>query len=135
MAQENNVARRYIGDAVIEITYRDGCEANGGRDDYIGRVTANGRTWHFDALYAPQCGHGAGIAYDSSEAYDSMAASAVSFGGYYTTHNRGNGLPNWAPDAETADAIDQATVWATDEAGLYAVRRSPKPNARVFYAA
>lgn len=131
------MAKRYIGDAIIRIAYRDACEANGYRDDYHGTVTAGGRTWHFDHLRAPACGHGDGIAYDSSEAYDSMAASAVAFGSYYTTHNRGDDCPSWAPEAETADAIDAAASWATDEEGrgLYAVRRKPHVKAPMRWVA
>lgn len=118
------MAKRYIGDAVIRIQLSD---ANG--NPYVGTVSAGGRVWHFKDLQAPAIGFGAGVAYDSSEAYDRMAASAVSFGSYYTTHNRPDD-PNddnlaGYPDAETADAISNATSWACDDQGNYSVRRSP----------
>lgn len=127
------MAKRYIGDAVIRIAYRDACEANGYRDDYHGTVSADGRVWKFDGLRSPACGWS--FASDSSEAYDQMAAHAVAFGSYYTTHNRGEDLPDWAPDAETADAISEATCWAQDDGGDWEVRRSPKSGSRVYVAA
>jgi hypothetical protein len=112
------MAKRYIGDAVVNITYRD-------RGDYAGTVSAGGRTWRFEDLHAPRAGLGRGVAYDSPKAYDEMAESAVSFGGYYTTDNRGDDTPDWAPSAEVADAISDATAWAQDDRGKYEVRRSP----------
>lgn len=117
------MAKRYIGDAIITIQYRD-------RGDYAGTIRAGGHTWHFEDLYAPA--GGLPFAYDSPEAYDKMAAAAVSFGSYYTTHNRGSDTPEWAPPAEVADAIEEATAWATDEEGkgLYEVRRSPGGQGR-----
>lgn len=110
------MAKRYIGDAVIDITYRD-------RGDYAGTVRAGGYSWAFDGLHAPKIGFGAGISYDSPLAYDQMAASAVGFGGYFTTYNRGDDLPDWAPPAEVADAIEYATSGEMDDGGEYLVRR------------
>ena len=112
------MAKRYIGDAVVTITYHDA-------GDYRGTVTAaHGFTWRFRDLHAPATGLGAGVAYDSPEAYDKMASSAVGFASYYTTYNRGDDVPDWAPPAEIADAIEEATVWAMDDRGEYEVRRS-----------
>lgn len=111
------MAKRYIGEAVVRIQYHDA-------GDYRGTVSANGHVWRFAELRAPACGFGPGIGYDSSTAYDEMAASAVSFGAYYTTHNRGDDLPDWAPPAEVADAIDAATSCEMDDQGNYTVRRS-----------
>jgi hypothetical protein len=108
------MAIRYIGDAVIRITYRD-C------GDYAGTVTANGHTWRFADLHAPRCGFQ--FAYDSPRAYDEMARSATTFGSYYTTHNRGDDTPDWAPAPEVADAIDKAVAWASDDQGTYTVSR------------
>lgn len=110
------MAIRYIGDATVRIKYRD-------RGDYTGTISAGGHTWHFDELHAPRVGFGPGIAYDSSEAYDEMAGSAVTFGSYYTTYDRGDDVPEWAPEPEVADAIDEATSWAMDDQGTYDVRR------------
>ena len=118
------MAKRYIGDAVVTITFHDS-------GDYRGTVSANGKTWRFSDLHAPAVGHGAGIAYDSSEAYDSMAASAVAFGSYYSTGNRGDDCPDWAPPADVADAITDAACWAQDDQGSYLVRRSPKGPERL----
>lgn len=111
------MAKRYIGDAVITIKYRD-------RGDYAGTVSAGGHTWRFEDLHAPA--GGLPYAYDSSQAYDKMAESAVGFASYYTTYNRGDDTPDWAPSAETADAIAEATEWAQDDHGEYEVRRSAK---------
>jgi hypothetical protein len=116
------MARRYIGDAVITIMYHDAGSKSGRREDYRGSVRAGGYTWKFDELHAPAMGFS--FASDSPEAYDKMAASAVSFGSYYTTHNRGDDVPDWAPPAKVADAIDEATVWAMTDSGRYQVRRS-----------
>lgn len=113
--------KRYIGDAVIDIAYHDA-------GDYRGTVTAGGHTWSFDRLMAPAAGMG--VAYDSPEAYDKMAASAVGFGSYYTTGNRGDDTPDWAPSAAVADAISEATAWAQDDKGQYDVRRTPGGRAR-----
>jgi len=118
-----SMAKRYIGDAVITIAYHDS-------GDYRGSIKAGRYTWAFRDLHAPRAGHGAGIGYDSPEAYDSMAASAVGFGSYYTRGNRGSDTPDWAPRAEVADAISEATSWAQDDQGSYAVARSPKGATR-----
>lgn len=116
------MAKRYIGDAVITITYRD-------RGDYAGTVCAGRKCWRFEDLHAPRSGfgrdqNGRGISYDSPRAYDKMAESAVGFGSYYTTHNRGDDLPDWAPSANVADAIAEATQWAQNDRGDYEVRKS-----------
>jgi hypothetical protein len=55
--------------------------------------------WHFDNLHGPACG-----VHDER----SLAVSACSLGGYYSTHNRGADLPDWAPEPEIADAIESA---------------------------
>jgi hypothetical protein len=113
------MAIRYVGDAIIHIIYVGGI-----RDEYKGSIVVPGHPgkhiWRFNSLYAPACGFK--FAYDSSEAYDQMAESAVSFGSYYTTHNRSD-APDWAPDAETADAIERATSQVLHGCGSYEVRR------------
>src|ERR1700678_2363160 len=111
------MAKRYIGDAVITIEYHDS-------GDYRGTVRAGNHAWRFDDLHAPAMGFS--HAYDSPEAYDKMAGSAASFASYYTTHNRGDDVPDWAPPPEVADAIEEAVGWAQDDRGEYEVRRSPK---------
>jgi hypothetical protein len=112
------MAIRYIGSAIIDIRYRD-------RGDYAGRIVAGKCSWRFQDLHAPQAGLGAGVAYDSSKAYDKMAGSAVSFGSYFTSDNRGEDTPDWAPEPDVADAINDATAWAMDDKGNYDVRRTP----------
>jgi hypothetical protein len=114
------MARRYIGDAVVNIKYRD-------RGDYAGTVSAGGHTWRFEDLHAPA--GGLPYAYDSPQAYDKMAESAVGFASYYTSYNRGEDTPEWAPSAETADAIAEASQWAQDDRGEYEVRRSKSASA------
>lgn len=114
------MAMRYIGDAVIEIYYDDAL------DEYHGTISVPSKNakWRFDGLRAPRIGFN--FASDSSEAYDRMAVSAVAFGSYYTTHNRGDDVPEWAPAPEIADAIEEAVSWASDEKGQgkYEVRRA-----------
>jgi hypothetical protein len=114
--EANGGAKRYIGDAVVTVSYHDD-------GDYRGTVKAGGQTWRFRDLQAPKMGFR--FASDSPDAYDAMAASAVSFGAYYTSHNRGDDVPDWAPDPNTADAIDSAVSWAQDDSGRYAISRSP----------
>lgn len=109
-----NPAKRYIGDAIVTIEYQDD-------DTYSGKIQAGGKTWKFDELRAPRAG--LSFASDSPEAYDKMAQSAVSFASYYTTDNRGDETPTWAPSPATADAIAEAVGWAMDDRGDYDVRR------------
>jgi hypothetical protein len=61
-------------------------------------ITQDGRRWEFTDL-ASGCG-------GSRHGLIEMAASAITFGSNYTTHNRGEDTPEWAPPAELADAID-----------------------------
>ena len=106
------MATRYIGDAVIRIRYRD-C------GDYAGSVSAGGHVWHFDRLYVPPGGFGAGIAYGSDRAYDEMAAAAVRFAAAYVSAERHGDIfePDGVPSAEVADAIAHATTCAADDRG------------------
>ncbi len=112
------MAKRYIGDAIIEIKYVGYINR---RDDYTGKIKVKNITWKFDSLYAPAAGFN--FAYDSPQAYDKMAQAAVSFGSYYTTHNRGDDLPDWAPPPEIADTISEATSWAVHDDGSYEILR------------
>lgn len=123
------MATRYIGEAVIRIAYHDS-------GDYRGTISAGGHVWRFADLYAPRiptAGHvgSAGVAYDSSAAYDEMAASAIAFASYYTSRNRGDDVPEWAPPAEVADAIESAALAGMAEEGGYEVRRSRGGKATV----
>lgn len=118
------MAIRQIGDAIIRIKYRD-------RGDYAGTITTpEGHRWRFEDLHAPKVGFGANVAYDSPKAYDKMAEAAVSFGSYYTTMNRGDETPSWAPPAEVADAIEEAAIGAMDPEGrgTYTVTRPKRKS-------
>ena len=111
------MAKRKIGDAIIRIKYLDS-------NEYAGTITAYGKIWKFENLFPPRCGFSFG--YDSPEAYDEMAQSAASFGSYFTSNNRKNTpkeeLESY-PDAETADAIDQATGMVLQDNGKYEIER------------
>lgn len=108
------MAIRYIGEATIRIMYLDD-------DTYAGTVSAPGVTWHFEGLRAPRAGFNFG--YDSAQAYDRMAAAAVSFGSNPGEDND--------PPREVARAIDDATAYMMDDRGDYAVRRqSPRLGLR-----
>lgn len=118
------MARRYIGDAVVEIRYHG--TAPNGKEEYRGRITTGkrGLFWDFDSLFAPRFGFGAGVAYDSPKAYDEMAEAACDFCSYYTKDNRGADVPDWAPPAEVADAIEDAICVARgDPQGTLSVQR------------
>ena len=112
------MAKRYIGDAVIEIEYTGYVW---GDDTYSGSISAGGHVWRFTKLNAPRAGFS--FAYDSPLAYDKMAQSAAAFGSYYTSDNRGDDLPEWAPTPETADAISSATCFTLRDDGEFEVRR------------
>jgi hypothetical protein len=73
------MARRYSGNLTVYIAYFDD-------DTYKGNIVdrESGDSWSFSDLMAPVCGLGTGVAYDSPEAYDAMAKSAIGFGSYYT---------------------------------------------------
>jgi hypothetical protein len=126
------MAKRYIGDAVITIEYVG--ETPDGRGNYKGTVRVGKHTWRFDELHSGvggvSSGRGYGYPADSPEAYDEMAQSAVSFASYYTTHNRGDDVPEWAPPPEVADAIDEAVSIVLRDDGTYEVRRSPEGKVR-----
>jgi hypothetical protein len=105
------MAKRYIGNAVVTIAYHDD-------GDYRGTVSAGGYTWRFSELHPPRIGFK--FAYDSPEAYDEMAASAVSFGSYYDSERPDD------PSEEVASAIGDAAAWAQDDRGEYEVLRKPR---------
>jgi hypothetical protein len=116
------MAKRYIGDATVDVRY---VGESGGRPQYAGRITLpGGRKWPFKDLGGPMSGGGA---VDSPTTLSKMAASAVSFASYYTTHNRGDDVPDWAPPEDLADDIESATSWAQSDNGEFEVHaRRPK---------
>jgi len=101
------MARRYIGDAIIYITYHDDGDYRGS----IVVVKEDGPVvWKFKGLHASAIGFGPGVAYDSPEAYDQMARAAVVFGSDPSTNR------------EIAAVIDEATGSAWHD-GVYLVNR------------
>lgn len=116
------MARRYVGEAFVNIDYRPR------KGDYVGYVRVGRNVWHFKELFPPS-----ELPYAASptspSAFDLLAKAAISFGSYYTNLNRQK-VPSWAPSAEVADAIYQATDGAIDDRGRFAVRRSRDGTAR-----
>lgn len=111
------MAVRYCGELTIRISFRDS-------GDYAGTISHEGRhLWTFADLGAPAIGWGEGVGYDSPAAYDAAAEGAVAFGAYYTTHNRGDDVPGWAPKPENADLIDERSEIDYDGRGEYVLRR------------
>lgn len=106
------MAKRYIGDAIVTLTYKDATHKI--KDHYAGTVKVGRYSWRFIIHPAP-AGFGPGIAYDSSEAYDDIAASAARFGS--TPHGDD-------PDKHTAREIDDAVSGWMDDRGRVAVARS-----------
>lgn len=66
------MATRYSGDLKINVTYRD-------RGDYACTIALHGINAWKGTVRPPAMGFGPGIAYDSPEAYDSVARAAVAF--------------------------------------------------------
>jgi hypothetical protein len=116
------MARRYVGEAFVNIDYRPR------KGDYVGYIRVGRDVWNFEGLFPPsELPYAASS--QSPSAFDLLAKAAVSFGSYYTNLNRRQ-LPSWAPSAEVADAIYQATSSAIDDRGRFAVRRSRDGAAR-----
>lgn len=97
----------HLGFFRVGLCYVDLYKSRGG--SYCGTIFADptsdplDRTsWTFQNLRGPPAGF-------PDDRY--LAMSACSFGGYYTSDNRGDDLPEWAPPAETADAISEASWW------------------------
>lgn len=122
---------RYIGKLKVTITE---CLVNGeGRWQYAGTVeTPSGKLWKFEELCSGMGGY-AGMRNRSPESVDAIdraAVEACSFASYYTTDNRGDDTPEWAPAAEVADEIEEemlgelATEHSESENHFW-VRRAP----------
>lgn len=91
--RENVVYTFYSGGVKIELEFVR--VTNDDRDEYRGRMSCDEFTWEFDQLCS-------GVGGGSPEA---MACSAMSFGSYYSSNNRGDDTPDWAPPAEAADCF------------------------------
>lgn len=110
------MARRYVGDAFVNLDYRPR------KRDYVGYVKIGHTVWKFEGLYPPsKLPYRAGP--ESPSTFDSVAKAAMSFGSYYTNLNRRQ-VPSWAPSVEVADAIYEALAGSIDDRGRFAVRRS-----------
>ncbi len=98
------MAKRYSGSLQIVVTYDD-------RNFYRTSVSEGGKLlWRGQVKPAP-AGFGSGIAYDSPEAYDEIARSALAF------------ADDDVPDAGIGDAADY-----DDAMTGYAIRRSPRSS-------
>ena len=79
-----------------------------GKGIYSGEIRVGKSAWRFRDLHA----------WSTEQA----VRSAVSFAVYYTSDNRGDDLPSWAPKAAMADKIQAATAHAQDDQGSYRIR-------------
>jgi hypothetical protein len=87
------IQRRYYGRLVIELWEDDSFDQYG-KQEYHGRIKLpDGHTWKFNKL---ACFGG----------FSHAAETAITFGAYYSTHNRGDDVPEWAPPPEIADIIE-----------------------------
>lgn len=110
------MAVRFCGELTIRLHFTG--------SDYQGTISHDGRhLWTFADQYPPRVGWGEGIGYDSPAAYDMAAEGAIGFGSYYTTHNRGHDVPDWAPKPENADTISERSELSRDGSGQYIIRR------------
>lgn len=77
-----------------------------GRDVFKGRIVLpDGREWSFDDLGSGCGGCGTEI---------SMAESALGFASYYSSDNRGDDTPEWAPPGELASKIGELADYTPD---------------------
>lgn len=91
----------YSGAVKVELDFT-GRSDSAGRGEWAGRIILpSGEEWAFSDLYT----HGSEL---------ESAESALSFASYYTTSNRGDDVPEWAPPAEFADALEYAADFAPD---------------------
>jgi hypothetical protein len=110
------VIKRYCGELEVGLHYRGRTPDN--RATYLGYIKLpDGRRWRFAGLSS-------GVGTDGTRAhdFDSMAQSAVGFACYWTSYNRGDDTPAWAPPADLADAFDSAADLGEEE---YVISRKP----------
>ena len=115
----SNVVKRCVGDALV-ILKPDG-RTGDGRCRFKGEVHAGGHRWAFqDLSFHGNC--------DAPKSFDRAAEEIVGFATNYDSLNRPDDpeeLPDWAPSAEVADAIEEATSWAQNDRGDVQVKRGP----------
>jgi len=111
------VIKRYIGELEIYLQY---CGRTiDDRAKYLGNIILpDGRKWNFANLQSR-----VGCPGTRPEDFDAMAESAVDFATYYTSHNRDDNTPDWAPSAELADAMEEASYSGMAEDSGYIVLR------------
>jgi len=110
--------RRFIGELEIRLQYCGRSDNNWAK--YLGYILLpDGQRHNFTDLCS-----GVGLPGTRAEDFDEMAKAAVDFASYYTSHNRGDDLPDWAPSADLADAIEDAAMCGMKEEGGYEVRRN-----------
>ena len=108
--------KRYCGELEIGLHYCGRTPDN--RAKYLGYVKlADGRRWRFADLRSR-----AGADGTRPQDFDGMAQSAVGFATYWTSHNRGRDTPEWAPDADLADAFNSAAELGEED---YVIARKP----------
>ena len=103
-------------------------------------IVPSGFKWEFDDLGSGVGGYGFNGKHADDDLAHAMAADSIlAFGSYYTTHNRGDDTPEWAPPPEIADEIDSEGELRSDDleygplpdggfAGdLFVVRPEPAP--------
>ncbi len=103
-----------VGDLRV-VLIADG-RTDDGRNRYRGVVyTSTGRRWRFNELGSAVTSRG------HDDTADDAARAAVSFGSYYTTHNRAGadraGETKGYPCAEVADDIESDSLGAMDPEG------------------
>ena len=109
--------KRYIGELEIRLQYRGRSSDN--RANYLGSIILpDGRRHNFTELQS-----GVGCPGTRPEDFDEMAQAAVDFASYYSSDNRGDDTPDWAPPAELADAIQEASYSGMAEDSGYVVLR------------
>jgi len=109
--------KRYIGELEIRLQYCGRTSDN--RAKYLGTIILpNGQRHNFANLQS-----GVGCPGTRPEDFDEMAEAAVDFASYYSSDNRGEDTPDWAPPAELADAIQEASNGGMAEDFGYIVRR------------
>lgn len=116
------MATRYIGSAVVRVQYVGTYMQSGSeRIAYRGSVSdGKGAHWSFENISASGAEQARrGMAADSPDAYDEIAASAVVFA---SSPEQGR-KADWQAQRDVAQAIEQAAQSAMSDDGSYLVRR------------
>jgi len=127
------MAHRYIGDLVVDIEFYGG-GLSSEKQEYRGTIRKvgvrgpAGYLTSFDHLYAAAVGFGPGVGYDSPQAYDEMALSAVRFSSDAAVLADQN--PTWDEDevddiSSEIDSLSQSAFGSDDNGDFYAMQRTP----------